>query len=119
MPALVVVDADRNFREALAIALRLDGFVVTAAGNADEALERLRRGGVSACVVDVHLPGADAVAEAATRARLRLVLVGPHAELLALAARRYPGAEALAKPVLAAELEARLARREATPGTAG
>ncbi len=105
MSSYLIADADRNFREALAIALRLDGHRVQVAAVADDALALLAPGGISCCVVDAHLPGADALLEAAARARIRAVITGPYSDLLTHAARRHPGAEPLPKPFRAAELE--------------
>lgn len=104
MSSFLIVDPDRNFREALAIALRLDGHAVTGAERADEALAQLERGGQDCCVVDAHLWDADAVIDAAARAGVRTVLTGPYADLLAHAARRHPSAEPIAKPFPAAAL---------------
>ncbi len=104
MPTFLIADADRNFREALAIALRLDGHAAIATGNADEAIARLGGGGFSCCLVDVHLPGADEVADAAADVRACVVITGPYPELLATALRRHPGARPLAKPFRATEL---------------
>jgi DNA-binding NtrC family response regulator len=104
MPTFLIADADRNFREALAIALRLDEHLALATGSADEAIARLGGGGVTCCVVDAHLPGADELADAAARAGARVVITGPYPELLARAARRHPGAEPLPKPFRATEL---------------
>jgi ActR/RegA family two-component response regulator len=103
MASFLLVDADRNFREALAIALRLDGHQVAVTASVEEALAQV--GAVSCCVVDAHLAGADALLEAAARTGVRRVVTGPYPELLAHAARRHPGAEPLPKPFRAGELE--------------
>ncbi|ACG71686.1 response regulator receiver protein [Anaeromyxobacter sp. K] len=100
----LLVDADRNFREALAIALRLDGHRVEVCVGADEALALLAAGGVDCCLVDAHMPGADEVLAAATAAGARPVMTGPYADVLEQAARRHPAATALPKPFRAAEL---------------
>jgi DNA-binding NtrC family response regulator len=102
--SFLIVDADRNFREAIAIALRLEGHTAHACGSADDALARLRRGEVGCCVVDAHLAGADTLLSAAVRSGVRVVVTGPYPDLLAHAARRHPKAELLPKPFLAAEL---------------
>jgi DNA-binding NtrC family response regulator len=104
MASFLIVDPDRNFREALAIALRLDGHAVTGASTADEALAQLERGGHACCVVDAHLWDVEAVLGAASRAGIRTILTGPYADVLAHAARRHPFAEPLAKPFPAAVL---------------
>lgn len=103
-PSFLIVDADRNFREALAIALRLDGHVAQVVASAEDALAHLRAGGFTCCVVDAHQPGADEVLEGSVSHGLRTVLTGPYPDLLAQAARRHPGVELLAKPFQAAEL---------------
>jgi len=110
MPSVLLLDADRNFREALAISLRLDGFQVVGSAAADEAIRWLDAAHFDACVADARTPGLDAVADAASRTGARMVLTGPHPDLLALAVRRLEGAAALPKPFGAAELAARIAR---------
>ena len=109
MPSVLILDADRNFREALAIALRLDGFHAAGSPDADEAIRWLDAARFDACVADARTPGLEGVADAAARMGTRLVLTGPHADLLALASRRHGGAAILPKPFGAAELATRLA----------
>jgi DNA-binding NtrC family response regulator len=106
MASFLLVDGDRNFREALAIALRLDGHAVIGAATAEDALARLEReaGALDCCLVDAHLWDSDAVLDAAARAGVRTIVTGPHAELLEHATRRHPRAEPLAKPFGAAAL---------------
>lgn len=106
--AFLLVDADRNFREALAIALRLDGHVVLTASGPTDALPLLARGDVRCCVVDWCVEQTDALLEAATRAGARTVLTGVHASLVASTARRHAQVEPLPKPFGA---EALLQRR--------
>ncbi|ABS28331.1 response regulator receiver protein [Anaeromyxobacter sp. Fw109-5] len=101
MASFLIVDADRNFREAIAIALRLDGHTAVVVASADEALARIGHGPLDCCVVDAHLLGADEVLEAAGAAGARTVVTGPHEDLLAHAARRHPLAQPLAKPFAA------------------
>jgi DNA-binding NtrC family response regulator len=104
MSSFLIVDADRNFREALAIALRLDGHDAVVAATAADALRLLEAATAGCCVLDAHLDGADEVGRAAAARSLRVVVTGPYPELLASAARRHPSAELLPKPFLAAEL---------------
>lgn len=106
MASFVIVDRDRNFREALAIALRLEGHEALAAGDAAAALARLHDAPVDCCLVDPLVPGADALLEAASTAGARAFATGPHADLLASVAARHPGAGVLAKPLSARDLEA-------------
>ncbi len=102
--SFLIVDADRNFREALAISLRLDGYTVAAAASAEEGFFQLSGGAPRCCVVDVHLPGAEALLDAATRAGLRTVMTGPYLDLLVQFAHRHPGVQLLAKPFPVVEL---------------
>jgi DNA-binding NtrC family response regulator len=110
MVAFLIVDADRNFRDALAIGLRLDGHLAVAIGEVDDACERLRVVRFDCCLVDAHLPGADALLEVAAGAGLKAFATSPHPDLLAAAASRHPRASALPKPFLAEDLLARVAR---------
>jgi DNA-binding NtrC family response regulator len=98
----LLVDADRNFREALAIALRLEGHEVRTASEGREALAQLE--GVSCCVADWGVPDIDELLAAATRAGVRTVVTGVHPSLVSSAARRHPRSEALPKKFGAEEL---------------
>jgi DNA-binding NtrC family response regulator len=102
--SFLIVDADRNFREALAIALRLDGYDVAVAETAEDGIRRLPRAAGGCCLVDAHLEGAEALLDAAARAGVRLVMTGPYPDLLAQLARRRTGVELLPKPFRVAEL---------------
>jgi DNA-binding NtrC family response regulator len=106
MVAFLLVDGDRNFREALAIGLRLDGHLAIATGDVDEACDRIRTLHFDCCLVDAHLTGADALLEIAAGAGLRAIATSPHADLLAAAAGRHPRAGALAKPFRSDDLVA-------------
>ena len=111
MLAFLIVDGDRNFRDALAISLRLDGHLAIATGESDEACERLRAIRFDCCLVDAHLSGADVLLEIASGAGLRAIATSPHMDLLRAAAARHPHADALAKPFGAADLVARAESR--------
>ena len=102
MAALLIVDVDRNGREALAIAARLEGMTVATAASVREAQALLAAGGYSLLVVDCLVPAADALVEART-GRERVLATGHHPELLARFARRL-GVEARAKPLGPADL---------------
>ncbi len=52
MASFLIVDEDRAFREALAIALRLEGHEASAVGDAESARERLAAAPVDCCLVD-------------------------------------------------------------------
>lgn len=110
MPAFLIVDADRNFRDALAIALRLDGHVAVTTGDTDEAHAQLAADRFDCCVADAHLPGTDALLERAARAGIRVIATGPYPDLLAVFASRHPHAETLPKPLRASDLAAPVGR---------
>jgi DNA-binding NtrC family response regulator len=106
MAAFLIVDEDRNFREALAISLRLDGHGAQVAASAEEAALHLATRRYTFCVIDAHLWDADRVVEAAGRSGASTVLTGPHADLVESAVRRHPTALALPKPFDAGALAA-------------
>lgn len=54
---ILVVDDDEGVRENLAELLRLAGYDVSAAANADEALAILSSGGVDVLLTDFRMPG--------------------------------------------------------------
>ncbi len=114
MATFLIVDGDKNFREALAIALRLDGHVASATGTVEEARARLEAVRFDCLAVDAHLPGADALLEAAAKTGVRALATGRYPELLAASAARHPSAEMLPKPFRAADLAARARRWNAT-----
>jgi DNA-binding NtrC family response regulator len=110
MLAFLIVDGDRNFGEAVAIALRLDGHLALGTTDVDEACDRIRSHRFDCCLVDAHLPGADGLLEIAAGAGIRAIATSPHEDLLAFAAARHPHAEALAKPFGVGALVARAER---------
>jgi DNA-binding response OmpR family regulator len=56
---LLVVDDDKGIRETMRLALSEEGYVVDTAGDAEEALERIRANVPDLLVLDVMLPGKD------------------------------------------------------------
>jgi DNA-binding NtrC family response regulator len=109
MASFLLIDEDRNFREALAIALRLEGCEVASASSAADALLALRRRPYDLCVVDLHLDGAEGLLGEVLGQSLPVLLTGPHADLLDHAAARFPSAQVLEKPFRAVDLMACLA----------
>ncbi len=114
MLAFLIVDGDRNFGEALAISLRLDGHLSLATTDVDEACDRIRAVRFDCCLVDAHLPGADALLEIASGAGIRAIATSPHEDLLRVSSARHPHAGALAKPFRVMDLVARAERGAAT-----
>jgi DNA-binding NtrC family response regulator len=106
MASFLIVDEDRAFREALAIALRLEGHDAAAVGDASGARARLAAGPVDCCLVDAHLRGADALLEAAERAGVRTFATGPYPDLLVAAMARHPRAGMLPKPLRVSDVAA-------------
>ena len=109
MSSFLLIDEDRNFREALAIALRLEGCEVASVDSAESARAALSAARFDLCVLDLHLAGAEALLAEVLRRPQSVLVTGPHADLLARAARRFPRALVLEKPFQAQELLARLA----------
>jgi DNA-binding NtrC family response regulator len=110
MASVLLIDADRNFREALAIALRLDGCAVTAVRGGTEARDLVERGGFDLCLIDLKVKGVEVLLGAAVARRTPVLVTSPYPELLEAAARRYPPVQVLPKPFAASDLLARLAR---------
>jgi DNA-binding response OmpR family regulator len=63
-PAILVVDDDPQMRELMSWALAEEGFLVEAAADGLEALERIAESPPGLAVLDVTLPGADGFAVA-------------------------------------------------------
>jgi DNA-binding NtrC family response regulator len=58
---VLVVDDDDTFRTMLMETLKLSGYSVTGAINADEAVGILNRGGIGTVITDVKMPGMDGI----------------------------------------------------------
>jgi DNA-binding NtrC family response regulator len=108
MSSFLLIDEDRNFREALAIALRLEGCQVASAASAADALAALDGARFDLCVLDLHLAGAEALLAEVLGRPLPVLVTGPYADLLQRAARRFPRAQVLEKPFQAGQLIALL-----------
>jgi DNA-binding NtrC family response regulator len=104
MVAFLIVDGDRSFRDALAIGLRLDGHPAVTAADVDEARALLRSARFDCCVVDAHLPDADALLEVAASAGMHAFATSPHPDLLDAGASRHPQARAMPKPFRSSDL---------------
>ena len=61
LPRLLVVDDDANHTRVTAIGLRIDGFEVEMAQNADAALELMAGQSFDVAVVDLMLPGTNGI----------------------------------------------------------
>jgi two-component system response regulator MprA len=113
MTRVLIVDDEPAVRAALDRALRLDGYVVTLAGDGREALDRLADTRQDAVILDVAMPGVDGL-----EVCRRLRDAGDRTPVLMLTARdaiddRVAGLDAgaddyLVKPFALKELKARL-----------
>jgi len=59
MPTILVVDDEPRIRDVIEYALEREGFGVVAAQNGEEALEKVRAGGIDLIVLDVLMPELD------------------------------------------------------------
>jgi two-component system, OmpR family, response regulator len=59
MPTILVVDDEPRIRDVVEYALGREGFSVISAANGEEALQKLRAGGVDLIVLDVLMPELD------------------------------------------------------------
>lgn len=62
MPVVLVIEDEAASRRSIAAVLRLEGYTVELAGDGDEALRRLRAGGIDLALLDVQLPRRDGLA---------------------------------------------------------
>ncbi|MCK5124723.1 MAG: response regulator [candidate division Zixibacteria bacterium] len=58
---ILVVDDDDSFRLMLIESLKVSGYKVTGVSNAASAIERTKKGDISAIVTDVRMPGMDGI----------------------------------------------------------
>jgi Nif-specific regulatory protein len=58
---ILIVDDEKGSRETLGDILREEGYAVTVAGDADQALEQVEAGSFDIALLDIRLPGMDGV----------------------------------------------------------
>lgn len=114
-PSVLVVDDDRDSREAMAEALSLEGYSVTTAANGAEALAHLRTGyRPHAILLDLMMPGVDGwdfrteQKRDATLAKIPVIVISGVGKLVDV---EY----LLRKPIELAELRALLRRITGSP----
>lgn len=61
LPRLLVVDDEANHARVMAIGLRIEGFEVETASNADAALAALRQSAFDLAIVDLMMPGTNGI----------------------------------------------------------
>jgi two-component system response regulator RegX3 len=77
-PLILVVDDERSYREALAVALQREGFLVETAADGPEAIARFEVARPSLVLLDVMLPkisGIDVCRELRSRSRVPIIMV--------------------------------------------
>jgi DNA-binding NtrC family response regulator len=105
MKQLLVVDDDRAFRDAFRELLEIEGFRVAVAGDADEALRKLRTMSFDAVVTDIVIPGdGRTVIEHVRVSQLRIPVIVISAYDAESAAIRNGAFARFIKPVTASEV---------------
>jgi two-component system response regulator RegX3 len=112
-PTILVVDDEQSYRDALAVALRREGFLVEVAADGMEALERFDAARPSLVLLDVMLPrmsGADVCRELRARGtRIPIVMVtARNAEIDAVVGLEVGADDYVTKPFRLRELIARV-----------
>lgn len=120
--SILLIDDNAPYRKLLRKALAKEGYQVLEAGDAETALEVIRRAPVDVIVADVVLPGMDGI-ELIERARaiqpqlLAIVMTGHRTNERVAAALRNKACDLLLKPFefedLKAAVQSALGRREA------
>jgi DNA-binding NtrC family response regulator len=112
---VVVVDDDKGMRHILRACLEDEGYEVVTAATGEEALDRLRPGGIDLVITDLVMPGVDGL-EILRRAsqlepRPAVVLMTGHASVeSAVEALRRGADDYLVKPLHLTEVGARIRR---------
>ncbi len=118
-PSILLVDDDETLRERLARALRERGYDVRTAGNADEAMAKVREDSPELAVLDLKMPGRSGIdllkeMRAHDPATEVLILTGYGSIATAVEATKLGALGYLPKPVDADELLAAFARHGGT-----
>jgi DNA-binding NtrC family response regulator len=58
---VLVVDDEEGIRKSVATYLELNGYKAFTAGNAREAYERVKKGGIQIVLMDINMPGLDGI----------------------------------------------------------
>ena len=109
-PSVMVIDDDRDSREAMAEALSLEGYIVTTAANGAEALAQLRTGyRPHAILLDLMMPGVDGW-DFRTEQRRDVALAKIPVIVISGVGKLVDGEYLLRKPIELAELRTLLRR---------
>lgn len=111
-PTILVVDDEQSYRDALAVALQREGFLVDLAADGVEALERFDATRPALVLLDVMLPrmsGIDVCREIRNRSRVPIIMVtARNAEIDAVVGLEIGADDYVTKPFRLRELVARV-----------
>jgi two-component system, OmpR family, response regulator RegX3 len=111
-PLILVVDDEQSYRDALAVALQREGFLVETAADGPEAIERFEVSRPALMLLDVMLPkisGIDVCRELRSRSRVPIIMVtARNAEIDAVVGLEVGADDYVTKPFRLRELIARV-----------
>ncbi len=111
-PLILVVDDEQSYRDALAVALQREGFLVETAADGPEAIERFDATRPALVLLDVMLPkisGIDVCRELRSRSRVPIIMVtARNAEIDAVVGLEVGADDYVTKPFRLRELIARV-----------
>jgi two-component system response regulator RegX3 len=111
-PLILVVDDEQSYRDALAVALQREGFLVETAADGPEAIARFDAARPALVLLDVMLPkisGIDVCRELRARSRVPIIMVtARNAEIDAVVGLEVGADDYVTKPFRLRELVARV-----------
>jgi two-component system response regulator RegX3 len=111
-PLILVVDDEQSYRDALAVALQREGFLVETAADGAEAIARFDAAKPALVLLDLMLPkisGIDVCRELRTRSRVPIIMVtARNAEIDAVVGLEIGADDYVTKPFRLRELIARV-----------
>jgi two-component system response regulator RegX3 len=111
-PLILVVDDEQSYRDALAVALQREGFLVETAADGPDAIERFDASRPALVLLDVMLPkisGIDVCRELRARSRVPIIMVtARNAEIDAVVGLEVGADDYVTKPFRLRELIARV-----------
>jgi two-component system response regulator RegX3 len=111
-PLILVVDDEQSYRDALAVALQREGFLVETAADGPDAIERFDAARPALVLLDVMLPkisGIDVCRELRARSRVPIIMVtARNAEIDAVVGLEVGADDYVTKPFRLRELIARV-----------
>jgi len=115
MTAVLLVEDDDDLRGAVALALDIEGFAVTAVANGEAALGQIGQGFEGVVVTDLRMPGLDGLQLLARikqrDAELPVILVSAHADVgIAVGALKQGAYDVIEKPFSIGVLAAAIRR---------